>query len=167
MSTIKSVHLSNRKLSKMARRIREEEEAKILGVDVPKPKPAKYLDAEGKKEFAKFVKYHEHLSEADSEDLSQLCQYIVLYRKAVEPTHELDVLSDEYGKHLTNLLKLDKLISGYMVQLCLTYKERLRLANELAKLRIEEEKLKSINGQKQQQANNPLLDLLKEIDEME
>ncbi|TKJ07539.1 hypothetical protein FC702_05265 [Bacillus cereus] len=151
----------------MARRIREEEEAKILGVDVPKPKPAKYLDAEGKKEFAKFVKYHEHLSEADSEDLSQLCQYIVLYRKAVEPTHELDVLSDEYGKHLTNLLKLDKLISGYMVQLCLTYKERLRLANELAKLRIEEEKLKNINGQKQQQANNPLLELLKEIDDME
>ncbi|WP_267876744.1 hypothetical protein [Bacillus albus] len=41
------------------------------------------------------------------------------------------------------------------------------MANELTKLRIEEEKLKGINGQKQQQANNPLLDLLKEIDDME
>ncbi|WP_180229752.1 hypothetical protein [Bacillus cereus] len=53
------------------------------------------------------------------------------------------------------------------MQLCLTYRERLRLANELAKLRIEEEKLKSINGQKQQQADNPLLAVLKEIEEME
>ncbi|QBJ67106.1 hypothetical protein C3496_12315 [Bacillus anthracis] len=165
MSAIKSVHLSNRKLSKMARRIREEEEAKVMGVELPKPQPANYLDFEGKKMFEKFVELHNHLSEADSEDLSQLCQYIVLHRKAVERIDELDILSGEYGKHLTQIVKLDKLINGYMVQLCLTYRERLRLANELAKLRIEEEKLKTMNGA-QQQEENPLLDLLKEVEEM-
>jgi len=159
MSTIKSVHLSNRKLSKLARRVREEEEAKIMGSERTIPKPARYLDKEGKKEFKRFVKLHEHLSEADSEDLSQLCQYIVLHRDAVKQTRELDVMSDEYGKHLTNLLKLDKLISGYMVQLCLTYKERLRLANEIAKIKIEEQKLAMMESPKVQEVN-PLLAVL-------
>ncbi|MES5896656.1 hypothetical protein [Bacillus cereus group sp. RP43] len=47
---------------------------------------------------------------------------------------------------------------------CLTYREKLRLANELAKLRIEEDKLKTMNGA-QQQEKSPILDLLKEIDD--
>ncbi|MFU7590098.1 hypothetical protein ACMX9J_14335 [Priestia sp. RMT2NF4] len=165
MSTLKSVHLSNRKLSKMARRIREEEEAKVMGVKIGKPEPAEYLDDEGKKHFQNFVTHHEHLSLSDSEDLSQLCQYLVFHRKAMDAMSELDILSDEYGKHLTQVMKLDKLVSGYMVQLCLTYKERLRLANELAKLRIEEEKMKVINKKNNPWEGNPLLEVLRAVDE--
>ncbi|WP_180232707.1 hypothetical protein [Bacillus cereus] len=93
----------------MASRIREEEETKVMGVEPPKLQPASYLYSEEKKMFEKFVELHDHLSEADSEDLSQLCQYIVLHRKAVERIDELDILLDEYGKHLMQIVKLAKL----------------------------------------------------------
>lgn len=162
MSSIKPISASNRHVSKMARRIREEEEAKIMGIEKGPPKPASYLDKEGRKHFRKFVKLHDHLNETDSEDLSQLCQYLVLHREAMKAMNGLDIFSKEYGNHLTQIMKFDKLIMSYMSHLCLTYRERLRLSNEMTKLRVEEMKLEQMNGQAKEA--NPLLELLKKLD---
>ncbi|WP_176520945.1 hypothetical protein [Bacillus cereus] len=60
---------------------------------------------------------------------------------------KLDMLDDSYERFLIRLEKFNKLINESMKQLCIPLNVRLSLANDMAKVMIEEKKLANMEAQ--------------------
>ncbi|MEW4130419.1 hypothetical protein [Bacillus cereus group sp. BfR-BA-01399] len=69
------------------------------------------------------------------------------------------MLDDSYERFLIRLEKFNKLINESMKQLCIPLNVRLSLANDMAKVMIEEKKLANMEAQNAP-AINPLLAVL-------
>ncbi|MEJ9232225.1 hypothetical protein LAV79_22770 [Peribacillus butanolivorans] len=112
-----------------------------------------------KKMFNQLKKLNDHFTEADSISLNTLTFNLHLKAMNEQKLFTLHIEHDEYERYLVRLEKIDKKINESMKQLCIPLNNRLSLANDMAKVMIEEKKLEQMNGIKPQETN-PLMTLL-------
>lgn len=155
---------TRRNLSKAQIAARKQaEELVVTNATVPKPSEIIRNNPPMKKLFNRVKKYNDHFTEADSIALSTLS--FNLHLKHINETQlaALDVTDDECERYLLRLDKLDRKINDSMKQLCIPLNSRLSLANDMAKIMLEEKKLQQMNNEGS--VVNPLLALLEDDDE--
>ena len=138
----------------------EAERMVVQSITKPKMNEVTRNNAAVKKVFNQLKKYNDHYTEADSIALNTLA--FNLYMKT---THEsalegLHILDDNYERFLMRIEKFSKQINESMKQLAIPLNARYSLANDMAKVMIEEKKLQQMEQQNQPQAVNPLLAVL-------
>lgn len=159
----KAVKSTKKHLTKMEIFARETAEAAVV-TNPTTPIPNAIV--KGKKAlrtiFDSFVGLNDHFTEADSVALNTLTVNYSLKMENERKLLTLDIMDEEYDKLLNRLDKLDKKINESMKQLCMPLNARLSLANDMAKVMIEEKKLASMNAP---QTVNPLMALLGDDDD--
>ncbi|HHQ2477319.1 TPA: hypothetical protein ACSPJ7_001502 [Bacillus cereus] len=151
MGAVKSVQHSTRKTSKHEREMREEMEDKYV-TDKTSPTIILPLSKDARKIFNKLKKRNEHFTQDDSASLTALAFALSEKGKSMELLQEYNPLSDEYRFLTKNISDYDKQAIQHMTALSIPLKDRLRLANEMTKIAIEEKKLQAMN-QPQEQVN--------------
>lgn len=151
---------SRRNLSQAQRNARQEaEELVVTNATKPKMNEVVRASAPMKKLFNQLKKQNDHFTEADSVALNTLA--FNLYMKTVHELRltDMNVLDEDYERFLIRLEKFNKQINENMKQLCLPLNARLSLANDMAKVMIEEKKLAQMEGPQMKEVN-PLLAVL-------
>lgn len=146
------------KVSKAEKAAREEAEAAIV-TNQTNPKASPTLSKPERKIFNKLKKYNDNFTEADSMSLNLLSQYFHMWHRIKEAHDELDVTDDRTTDLERRMLAIDKQMNQHMSALCIPLSQRLRLANDVAKVMIEEKKLAAMESPKPQETN-PLLAVL-------
>ncbi|PGA21963.1 hypothetical protein COL65_02420 [Priestia aryabhattai] len=161
MRPTKSVSQMTRKMSKAERQAREEAEAQVVTNLKSKPEPCFFmsLNEEQKAIFERFAALNENFTEADSISLTILSINLYHYNELYEVLHEMDVLDERAASLERRLHAYEKTITAHMNLLCIPLNQRLRLANDMARLAIEEKKLEEMNNQ-QPVEENPLWEVL-------
>lgn len=141
----------------------EAEELVVTNASKPKQSAIVKSSKEMKKIFNQIKKQNDHFTEADSISLNTLT--FNLYLKATNETKllSLHIENDEYERYLLRLEKIDRKINESMKQLCLPLNNRLSLANDMAKVMIEERKLEQMDNSRVEV--NPLMALFGDDDE--
>ncbi|WP_027956342.1 hypothetical protein [Halobacillus kuroshimensis] len=149
MRPAKSVKQMSMKMSKDEISAREEAEAQVLTNNTkPKQNDIVKNNISMRKVFNQLKKFNEHFTEADSIPLNTLTFNIYIKQQNEDKLLELDVEDHEYERFLLRLDKIDKKIDTSMKQLCIPLNARLSLANDMAKVMIEERKLENIETEK-------------------
>jgi len=159
----KSVDQMSMKMSKDARLARQEAEAKVAAMSRTKPKPVMVLNKAEKKLFNKFVKLNDNFTEADSSALTLLTVSLYSYEELTLAARELDIFDDARGSLERRALAYDKAVQQHMAALSISLTQRLRMANDMAKVMIEEKKLANLEAQNTNTVN-PLLAILEDDD---
>ncbi|WP_410974149.1 hypothetical protein [Bacillus cereus] len=159
----KSVNQMSMKMSKLERETRATIEAELTAAPKTKPKPVMILNKAEKKLFNKFVKLNDNFTEADSISLSMLTKSLYSYTELMMAAEELDIFDDARGSLERRALAYDKAVQQHMAALSISLTQRLRMANDMAKVMIEEKKLANMEAQNNQ-AVNPLMALLEDDD---
>lgn len=146
------------KMSKAEIAAREEMEAKVV-TNVTKPKALSILTSEERKVFNKLKKYNDQFTEADSINLNQIAIYHVRWTELHVASQMYDLFSAEKAEAEKRMLALDKQINKLMQDLAIPLSSRYKLANDLAKVMIEEKKLAQMEGPQMKEVN-PLLAVL-------
>lgn len=119
-----------------------------------------------KKLFNKIKKYSEYFSESDSDDLNTLVFNLYLKEQQEEKMLTIDEseqLDENYERILLRLDKIDKKIDTARKNLGLSMNARLRMANDLAKIMLEQKKIEKMGVQNNTDDDTALiLELLKE-----
>ncbi|KRU15918.1 hypothetical protein [Bacillus pumilus] len=115
--------------------------------------------------FKKLKEYNDSFTEADSNSLNLLAQFLFIWSRLKQAHNEFRIEDEATISLEKRMISIDKQINQHMVVLCIPLSQRLQLANDMAKVMIEERKLEQMNNQNQQPVN-PLLTLLDEIEEM-
>ncbi|KAB3541110.1 hypothetical protein F9229_04645 [Bacillus safensis] len=115
--------------------------------------------------FKKLKEYNDSFTEADSNSLNLLAQFLFIWSRLKQAHNEFRIEDEAAISLEKRMISIDKQINQHMVVLCIPLSQRLQLANDMAKVMIEERKLKQMNNQNQQPVN-PLLTLLDEFEEM-
>ncbi|MFY0762149.1 hypothetical protein AB1K32_25445 [Metabacillus dongyingensis] len=115
--------------------------------------------------FNQLRKLNDHFTEGDSISLNTLVFNIYIKSANEQKLLSLDVTDDEYERYLIRLEKINKQINESMKQLCVPLSSRLSLANDMAKVMIEEKKLEQMEKDNQPKEINPLLALLADMDD--
>lgn len=144
MGATKSVQHSTRKMKKEDREMREEMEDKYV-TDKTSPTIILPLSKDARKIFNRLKKRNEHFTEDDSASLTALAFALSEKGKSMELLQEYKPLSDEYRFLTKNISDYDKQAIQHMTALSIPLKDRLRLANEMTKIAIEERKLEAMN----------------------
>lgn len=151
---------TSRNLSKAQIAARQQaEELVVTNATAPKATEIVRASPAVRKIFNRVRKYNDHFTEADSIALSTLAYNLHLKHMNETELLALDVTDDEYDKYLNRLDKLDRKINDSMKQLCIPLNARLSLANDMAKVMIEEKKLQQMSNEAVPAAN-PLLAVL-------
>lgn len=158
----KTLSTINKHLTKLEIASRTEAEAQVLNV-ATKPKPIFDLNKTEKKLFNKYIKLNDSFTEADSTSLSLLVSSMYDYNEIREAIRNMDVLDERRIVLERRLMAYDKAITTHMVALSIPLTQRLRLANDMAKVMIEEKKLEQMSNDNKPQEVNPLLALLEEL----
>lgn len=118
-----------------------------------------------RKLFNKLKNLNDHFTEADSIALNTLTFNI--YHRALNENriNEYDIEDERYERFLLRIEKFNRMIDNSMKQLCIPLNSRLSLANDMAKVMIEEKKLEAMEASTVQEVN-PVYALLKDIDEL-
>ena len=137
----------------------EAEQLVVTNATKPKMNEVTKNHASMKKIFNQLKKYNDHFTEADSIALNTLV--FNLHMKVIHELElaKLNVLDDNYERFLLRLEKFNKQINESMKQLCIPLNARLSLANDMAKVMIEEKKLQQMEGPQVKEVN-PLLAVL-------
>ncbi|MDA1660380.1 hypothetical protein PDK35_10430 [Bacillus cereus group sp. TH153LC] len=151
-------------MSKLERQVRTEEEAKQKAVPRTKPKPVMVLNKVERKLFNKIVKLNDNFTEADSINLSMLVSSLYNYDELKQAIQELNVFDEDRGALERRSLAYDKTIQQHLSALSISLTQRMRMMNDLTKIKIEEKKLEQMN-QQNNQAVNPLMALLEDDDD--
>ncbi|MBY0196412.1 hypothetical protein H7U05_03720 [Priestia megaterium] len=161
MRPTKSVSQMTRKISKAERKAREEAEAKVVTNLKSKPEPCfpMIFNDEKRAIFDRLSALNENFTEADSISLSMLTISLYRYNELYEVLRTMDVLDERAALLEKRIHAYEKSITAHMNLLCIPLNQRLRLANDMAKIAIEEKKLEDMNNQQPQEVN-PLLALL-------
>lgn len=156
---------SRRKLSKTQRKARQEAENAIV-TNQTKPKASDIVKSNKHmlKMFNQLKKLNDHFTESDSIALNTLVYNLYLKQTNERKLLSLDVDSDECERYILRLEKFNKQINESMKQLCIPLNARLSLANDMAKVMIEEKKLEQLEQNNKPQEVNPLLALLMDDD---
>lgn len=159
-----SANQLKRKVSKAEKVAREQAETQVV-TNATKPKMNEVVRKYPamRKIFNQLKKLNEHYTEADSISLNTLAFYIWLKAMNEDELLKLTILDDNYERFLLRIEKINKQINESMKQLCIPLTARFSLANEMAKVMIEEQKLKQIE-QQNAPVINPLLALLEDDD---
>ncbi|MFF2591074.1 hypothetical protein ACFVSS_25200 [Peribacillus butanolivorans] len=146
------------KASKPTIAARQEAE-RLVVTNQTSPKASPLLNAEERKIFNKLKKRNDNYTENDSESLNLLSQYLNMWYKLKQAHNELDIFDERTSDYERRMIAIDKQISQHMSALAIPLSQRFRLANDMAKVMIEEKKLEQMNGIKPQEVN-PLMALL-------
>jgi len=159
MRPTKSVSQMTRKISKAERKAREEAEAKYVTNLQSKPEPQGRLNESQQIIFDNIVKLNDNFTIADSISLTMLARALHRYNLLNDVLHELDILDEQVASLEKRIHAYEKSITAHMNLLCIPLNQRLRLANDMARIAIEEKKLEDMNNQQPQEVN-PLLAIL-------
>ena len=159
MRPTKSVNQMTRKISKAERKAREEAEAKVVTNLQSKPEPQGILNESQQIIFDNIVELNDNFTIADSISLTMLVRAIYRYNTLNDVLHKLDPLEEQAASLEKRIHAYDKSIMAHMNLLCIPLNQRLRLANDMARLAIEEKKLEEANNQ-QPIEENPLWEVL-------
>lgn len=159
----KSVRQMTRKISKAEKQAREEMERKLVRNLQSKPEAWLSMNKKELAIFNKLTTLNENFTEADSVSLSMLASSLYSYEELSAAARELDIFDEARSGLERRALAYNKAIQQHMAALSIPLSQRLRMANDMAKVMIEEKKLEQMNG-KQNLPENPLLALLKEVD---
>lgn len=152
-----------RKVSKVELAAREQAEAEVVN-NQTKPKASPMLTNEERKIFNKLKKQNDNYTESDSESLNLLAQYLNMWYKLKEAHNALEIADERAVDYERRMIAIDKQIATHMSSLCIPLSQRFRLANDMAKVMIEERKLQQMEVEKRQEVN-PLLALLEDDDD--
>jgi len=159
MAQEKSLSQSNRNFSKAQIEAKQKtEDAIVTNSTEPKQNAVVKSRVGMQKLFDEVRGYNENFTEADSLPLNTLTYNLYIKLKHEREMLTFDLEDERYEKYLLRLEKFDKKINECMKQLCVPLNARLALANEMAKVMIEEKKLEKMKGEVNQV--NPLLELL-------
>ncbi|MFS8185619.1 hypothetical protein ACMG4J_02520 [Rossellomorea marisflavi] len=160
-----SVYTVKKHLTKGEIEARKEAEAKIFSDD-SKPRPNEIVQSNNEMMviFNQLSNLNEYYTEADSISLNTLVFNLYLKFQNEQYMSSLDISDDNYERFIIRLEKFNKQINESMKQLCIPLSNRLSLANDMAKIMIEEKKLEKMKEQNKQEVN-PLLSLLEDDDE--
>ncbi|MEW4266191.1 hypothetical protein Q0N30_21090 [Priestia megaterium] len=163
---ITSVKNMTSKISKAERKAREEAEAKYVTNLQSKPEPCfpMIFNDEKRAIFERLSALNENFTGADSISLTMLTINLYRYNELYEVLREMDVLDERAASLEKRIHAYDKSIIAHMNLLCIPLNQRLRMANDMAKIAVEEKKLEQMNNQKSQEVN-PLLALLYDDDD--
>lgn len=159
MRPTKSVKQMTRKISKAERKAREEAEAQVVTNLQSKPEPQGRLNESQRIIFDNIVKLNDSFTIADSISLTMLVRAIYRYNILNDVLYKLDLLDEQAASLEKRIHAYDKSIMAHMNLLCIPLNQRLRLANDMARLAIEEKKLEEANNQ-QPIEENPLWKVL-------
>ncbi|MGG0412948.1 hypothetical protein [Peribacillus simplex] len=164
MAQEKLLSQSRRKLSKAQISAKQEAENLVV-TNATKPKAneiTKYVKPMLKL-FNQLKKLNDHFTEADSIALNTLT--FNLHLKVLNEQHlvTLHITDDEYERYLVRLDKFNKQINESMKQLCIPLNSRLSLANDMAKVMIEEKKLAQMEKDGQPKELHPSLQLIEDL----
>jgi DNA repair ATPase RecN len=163
MAQEKLLSQSSRNLSKAQRAARKEAEEKVV-TNQTVPIASSLLNKEEKECFNKLKKINDSFTEADSESLNFLSQYLYMWTRLKQAHSELSIDDERAISLEKRMFAIDKQINQHMTALCIPLSQRLRLANDMAKVMIEERKLANMEAEKAKPVN-PLLALLKDDDD--
>lgn len=158
MRPAKSVNQMSKNLTKAEISAREEAEEQVV-TNQTKPKPNKELSKVERKVFHKLKKYNDQFTEADSISLNMLSSYMIMWQELKDARDQLDILDERMPVVERRLLALDKVIKEHMTALCIPLNSRLKLANDMAKVMIEERKLEQMENENKPE-QNPLMAVL-------
>ncbi|MEH6854079.1 hypothetical protein [Priestia megaterium] len=166
MRPAKSVKQMTSNISKAERQAREEAEAKVVTNLKSKPEPCfpTIFNDEKRAIFDRLSALNESFTEADSISLSMLTISLYRYNELYEALRTIDILDERTASLEKRIHAYEKSITAHMNLLCIPLNQRLRLANDMAKIAIEEKKLEDMNNQQPQEVN-PLWALLEDDDE--
>ncbi|MBD7937028.1 hypothetical protein H9655_08290 [Cytobacillus sp. Sa5YUA1] len=151
------------KASKAQIAAREQAEELVV-TNATKPKASPMLTSEERKMFNKLKKRNDNYTESDSESLNLLAQYLTMWYNLKQHYNALDVFDERSADIERRMIALDKQIAAHMSALAIPLSQRFRLANDMAKVMIEERKLQQMEVEKRQEVN-PLLALLEDDDD--
>ncbi|QHE63104.1 hypothetical protein FHE72_20410 [Rossellomorea vietnamensis] len=154
----KSIKDMSMKMSKGEISAREAAEAQVLSNDT-KPVASSLLNNEELKLFNKLKTHNDNFTEADSNSLNMLAQYLYMWARLKKAHSDLSIEDERALGFEKRMIGIDKQINQHMTALCIPLSQRLRLANELAKVMIEEKKLAEIETETKKEVN-PLLAVL-------
>jgi len=156
---VTSVSEMTSKMSKIERKQREiaENEVKALGKSNPEPVTA--MNEAELQIFEKYANLNDSFNEFDSTSLSLLVNSLYQYNELNVALKELDIMDDRRPSLVRQQATYDKAVQQHASALSLSLTQRLRMANEMAKVAIEEKKLANMEAPQVQEVN-PLLAVL-------
>ncbi|MFB4324454.1 hypothetical protein RB298_19125 [Priestia sp. BR_2] len=163
-NTYKSIVNNKQKMSKEERKMREKAEEMVVNQVKTEPKPLSFIKKAEEAIFNQIVKLNENFTESDSISISLLTKAIYRFGVLSDVLDDLDPLDDNSTQLERRIQAYDKTINQHMSSLCIPLNQRLRLANEMAKLMLEEKKLANMEAENMP-AVNPLLALLEDDDD--
>lgn len=138
----------------------EAESMVVTNATSPKPNDIVKSNPAMKKLFNQLKKLNDHFTESDSIALNTLVFNMYLKSRNERKLSELDDEAEDYERYLIRIEKLNKLVNETMKQLCIPLNARLSLANDMAKIMVEERKLSQIEEANREAPINPLLAVL-------
>lgn len=158
----KSITTVSKNMTKAEIQARTEAEATIAALSNSKPKATVLLNTAEKKIFRRMAKLNDSYCDADSSTLTQLAIATVKMAQLKEAMEDLDLLDERHEKLERRFVAIDKVIQAHINALSMPLTSRLRMANDMAKVMIEERKLEQMNGPELKMIN-PLLGMLEEM----
>ncbi|MEI2360101.1 hypothetical protein [Priestia megaterium] len=160
---ISTVDNLSRKISKDEKNARKMAENEIKAVGIGTPEPIMPLNDSELTIFEKYVSLNDSFNAADSTALTLLVKSLYRYTEIDQAIGELDVLDDRRAGLIRQVSTYDKAVQQHSAALSLSLTARLRMANDMAKVMIEEKKLANMEAEKAP-AVNPLLAILEDDD---
>lgn len=141
---VKSIINMTRKVSKFVRETRANLEESIVKRGNSKPQPWFLNNEHELAIFHNLAKLNDYSADADGISLSMLAQSLYRYEKYSNAIIELD-FDDERVDRLDKIRRLlEKSIIQHMTLLCIPLNQRLRLSNDLSKLKVQERQLEQL-----------------------
>jgi len=156
---ISTVDNLSRKISKDEKIARKQAENEIKAVGIGTPEPVMALNDSELTIFEKYVSLNDSFNAADSTALTLLVKSLYRYTEIDQAIGELDVLDDRRAGLIRQVSTYDKAVQQHSAALSLSLTARLRMANDMAKVMIEEKKLANMEAPQVQEIN-PLLAVL-------
>ncbi|MES9771674.1 hypothetical protein ABWK50_11775 [Priestia megaterium] len=158
-NTYKSIVNNKQKMSKEERKIRAEMEETVVNQVKTEPKPLTFIKKAEETIFNQIVKLNENFTESDSISISLLTKAIYRFGVLSDVLDDLDPLDETATQLERRIHAYERSITTHMNLLCIPLNQRLKLANDVAKLAIEEKKLANMEAPQVQEVN-PLLAVL-------
>ncbi|WP_394547556.1 hypothetical protein [Priestia aryabhattai] len=156
---ISTVDNLSRKISKDERNARKMAENEIKAVGIGTPEPIMPLNDAEQKLFDKYIELNDSFNAADSTALTLLVNSMYMYTELMLTAKELPVTDEDRASLERRALAFDKAVQQHAASLSISLTSRLRMANDMAKVMIEEKKLANMEAQPVQEVN-PLLAIL-------
>lgn len=157
---VKSINKMTRKVSKFEKETRANLEETIVKRGNSKPKPWFPMNEKELEIFNNLVKLNDYFADADGISLSMLTKSLYRYELYSKKILELDIDDERCKRIEKNRRMAEQSIIQHMTMLCIPLSQRLRLSNDLSRLKVEQKKLEQMEDDNIQ-PENPLLALLR------